>query len=120
MLAATARQLQILGFIANEIAFRGVAPSQREIGVRFGIASTNGVREHLWRLKKKALLEVFYDLTPGERHGLSRAIVVTAEGWKALGREPLAPPPRKESTARIVNVNTGWRCAICRARREAA
>ena len=43
----TERQARILEFIRERIAAEGRPPTVREIGARFSIASTFGVRRHL-------------------------------------------------------------------------
>ena len=52
----TDRQLEVLRFIAAEIEERGYPPTIREIGEALGIASTNGVNDHLKALEKKGFL----------------------------------------------------------------
>jgi repressor LexA len=52
----TDRQLEVLRFIASEIEERGYPPTIREIGEALGIASTNGVNDHLKALEKKGFL----------------------------------------------------------------
>lgn len=52
------RQRQILDYIKAYVAARGFPPTLREIGAKFRIASTNGVREHLLALSKRGLVEV--------------------------------------------------------------
>ena len=52
----THRQQQILDFITDSIETRGMPPTLREIGHRFGISSTNGVNDHLKALEKKGRL----------------------------------------------------------------
>ncbi|GIX45837.1 MAG: LexA repressor [Candidatus Tectimicrobiota bacterium] len=52
----TARQRQILDFIAQVVAATGVPPSLRQIGEALGIRSTNGVRAHLKALEKKGYI----------------------------------------------------------------
>lgn len=54
--AMTDRQKQILDFISSSIAERGYPPTLREIGIHFGIRSTNGVNDHLKALEKKGHL----------------------------------------------------------------
>ena len=49
----TARQRQVYNFISGGILERGVPPTIREIGERFSISSTNGVRSILNALIKK-------------------------------------------------------------------
>ena len=53
----TDRQRDILEFISQSIRERGYPPTLREIGVHFGIRSTNGVNDHLRALEKKGDLE---------------------------------------------------------------
>jgi repressor LexA len=48
----TTRQQAILEFIRETMANRGMPPTMREIGERFGIASTNGVAKHLLALER--------------------------------------------------------------------
>ena len=53
----TDKQRAVLEFIEEHIAARGQPPTVREIGYRFGIRSTNGVRTHLAALIKKGYLK---------------------------------------------------------------
>ena len=53
----TDRQREILDFITQSIRERGYPPTLREIGVHFGIRSTNGVNDHLRALEKKGHLQ---------------------------------------------------------------
>jgi repressor LexA len=52
----TDRQREILEFISQSIRERGYPPTLREIGLQFGIRSTNGVNDHLRALEKKGHL----------------------------------------------------------------
>lgn len=52
----TPRQKKVLAFIELQIEHRGYAPTIREIGTHLGIASTNGVNDHLKALEKKGYL----------------------------------------------------------------
>lgn len=54
--ALTERQSQVLRFIEDLITRRGHSPTIREIGEKFGISSTNGVRTHLSALIRKGYL----------------------------------------------------------------
>lgn len=63
----TDRQAEILAYIVRFRARFGFAPSIREIGEEFGIASTNGVNDHLVALERKGHLT--------RERFLSRAIV---------------------------------------------
>jgi repressor LexA len=51
------RTLEILEFIERFTGQRGFPPTIREIGLEFGIASTNGVRYHLNRLERAGKLK---------------------------------------------------------------
>ena len=53
----TDRQREILEFISQSIEERGYPPTLREIGLHFGIRSTNGVNDHLRALEKKGHLQ---------------------------------------------------------------
>ena len=53
----TPRQEEILKFLRESQQQRGYPPSLREIGQRFRIASTNGVRYHLGVLEKEGFLK---------------------------------------------------------------
>src|SRR6476469_3566272 len=55
--ALTDRQREILDFITQSIRERGYPPTLREIGLHFGIKSTNGVNDHLRALEKKGHLQ---------------------------------------------------------------
>jgi repressor LexA len=55
--ALTDRQREILDFIGQSIRERGYPPTLREIGLHFGIRSTNGVNDHLRALEKKGYLQ---------------------------------------------------------------
>jgi repressor LexA len=52
----TARQREVLEFIAREIARTGISPTVREIGKAMGINSTNGVKDHLRALERHGVL----------------------------------------------------------------
>jgi len=52
----TARQQEIYEFIRDEITDGGAPPTIREIGERFGITSTNGVRAVLTALERKGYI----------------------------------------------------------------
>ena len=51
------RAREILAFIQRSTRERGFPPTIREIGDKFGISSTNGVRYYLHRLEKNGLLK---------------------------------------------------------------
>ncbi|MEW5922599.1 MAG: transcriptional repressor LexA [Candidatus Zixiibacteriota bacterium] len=52
----TRRQREILEYIENMISEVGKSPTIREIGRKFNISSTNGVRAHLEALMKKGYI----------------------------------------------------------------
>ena len=51
------RQADVLDFVVQAIETRGLPPSYREIGDALGIASTNGVSDHVKALIKKGYLK---------------------------------------------------------------
>ena len=55
-LPLTSRQAEILAFIEWYYVENGVAPTLREIGEALGIASTNGVNDHMIALMRKGAL----------------------------------------------------------------
>ncbi|MFL5318185.1 MAG: transcriptional repressor LexA [Myxococcaceae bacterium] len=73
----TDRQLQILNYIVKESELRGFPPTIREIGEEMGIASTNGVNDHLKALERKGYLN------RGEQQ--SRALVASKRARMVLG-----------------------------------
>ncbi|HEX2513417.1 MAG TPA: transcriptional repressor LexA [Chloroflexota bacterium] len=54
--ALTARQRRVLAVIEARLAAEGRPPTLREIGLELGIASTNGVRDHLQALIEKGYI----------------------------------------------------------------
>lgn len=52
----TDRQKAVLEFICESIQDRGYPPTLREIGLKLGIRSTNGVNDHLRALERKGFL----------------------------------------------------------------
>lgn len=76
----TARQRDIYEFIRETVASRGIPPSMREIGARFGIRSTNGVNKHLVSLERAGLI--------ARERGKSRGIAVGG-GRRGLASVPL-------------------------------
>ena len=52
----TDRQRMVLDFICSSIDERGYPPTLREIGMKLGIRSTNGVNDHLRALERKGYL----------------------------------------------------------------
>lgn len=82
-MALTERQAQILEFVTATLKRNGRPPSYREIGRRFGIASTNGVRDHLEALQRKGYLTI------ARRRGIT---LRRDEGIPLLGRVPAGSP----------------------------
>lgn len=82
----TTRQLEVLAFVLDSTARKGMPPTLREIGAHLGITSTNGVNDHLRLLERRGLI-VRSDM-------LSRAVRVTVEGLRALGRLPTYEEPQ--------------------------
>lgn len=64
------RQQAILEFIQETLAERGMPPTLREIGEKFGIRSTNGVDKHLLALERGGHIT--------RERGKSRGIAVTS------------------------------------------
>ncbi len=77
----TDRQRQIFNFISESIRERGIPPTIREIGERFSIRSTNGVRSILNALIKKGYIKK----TPL----VSRGIELADEMFTAVRQLPL-------------------------------
>lgn len=61
----TDREKEILAFIRQQIQAKGFPPSIREIGQRFGIRSTNGVRTALLALERKGQIRRAPNLSRG-------------------------------------------------------
>ncbi|MEA2697801.1 MAG: repressor LexA [Myxococcales bacterium] len=88
----TDRQQEILNFISQSITERGYPPTLREIGLHFGIRSTNGVNDHLRALEKKGFLQ---------REDLkSRALRPVA----MIGASAAAARQREDERANVVEV----------------
>ncbi len=77
----TDRQSRILRYIEGLIVERGHSPTIREIGERFGISSTNGVRTHLTALIRKGYLK--------KQDHISRGLELTRKLISGVGRVPL-------------------------------
>jgi repressor LexA len=75
----TDRQQEIFAFIRFAIDRRGIPPTMREIGEKFGIRSTNGVEGHLAALERGGLIK--------RERGKSRGILV-----RSADRSPVAVP----------------------------
>ncbi|MFH2049485.1 MAG: transcriptional repressor LexA [bacterium] len=77
----TEKQKAVLEFIQQQITDRGNSPTIREIGEKFGIQSTNGVRTHLTALIKKGYLK--------KERFISRGLELTQSLTEGVGRLPL-------------------------------
>lgn len=77
----TDRQRAILEYIRRQVADRGMAPTIREIGRKFAIASTNGVRTHLTALTRKGYIR--------KHDHLSRGLELIDNVVQSIGRVPL-------------------------------
>ena len=82
----TARQRAVLEFIEDKITHSGTSPTIREIGTKFGISSTNGVRLHINALIKKGYLVKDKFLARGLR--LTRSL---GEGFRNLPLVGMVP-----------------------------
>jgi repressor LexA len=77
----TTKQRRIFEYIEGQITQRGHSPTIREIGERFGITSTNGVRTHLTALIRKGYLK--------KQEFISRGIQLTRSLAGRVGRIPV-------------------------------
>lgn len=77
MRALTARQYEVLLFIAWHFSRHGFPPTHLEICAHFGWRSTVAVTDHLRLIENKGYIE----RTPNKSRGLR----ITAEGWSAVG-----------------------------------
>jgi len=93
----TERQQDILEFIRSTVDTRGIPPTMREIGAKFGIRSTNGVEGHLAALERQGLIT--------REKGKSRGVALPSVGRSTvviplLGRvaagSPVLSPENKE------------------------
>lgn len=83
----TSRQQEILNFIQDYVDFNGYPPTYREIGKKFNIASTFGVKRHIDALVKKGFLN--------NSGNLSRTLtlVVNNNPIKKEPKEPIVDIP---------------------------
>lgn len=58
MIGLTERQRLVLDCIHEAIEAHGCPPTQRELGARLGVRSTNGVRQHLHALERKGYIRL--------------------------------------------------------------
>lgn len=74
----TKSRADVLGAIVDSLTTRELPPTLREIGDAVGIASVNGVADHLDRLARDGLIE-------RSGKGIARGLRVTPKGREALG-----------------------------------
>jgi repressor LexA len=67
----TTRQREVLQFIRDEIANRGVPPTRREICDRFNLNSINAAESQLFALQRKGFIALMPRISRGIRvlHG---------------------------------------------------
>lgn len=98
----TARQRQVYDYVRERINQAAQPPTIREIGDRFGISSTNGVRSILNALIKKGYLEKSPAVARGIR--LIKDTLSSAISLAVVGEVPAGQPLTAEEnvTSRIV------------------
>lgn len=91
----TEKQREILSYIAEMLRTTGYPPTIRQIGARFGITSTNGVRTHLRALQKKGYIKRSPYTSRGIEllsHGLKRALTKEVTEVPLVGRVAAGAP----------------------------
>jgi repressor LexA len=91
MKALTARQAEILNFIRQAVAVRGIPPTIAEIASAMGVQSANAIRDHLKALEHKGALE----LIPSTARGIRLAAEISAKvqgGLPIIGRVAAGSP----------------------------
>jgi len=86
----TARQAEILEFIRDEIATRGLPPTVAELAAGMGVNSTNGIRDHLKALARKGAIELIPSASRGIR--LIEARETKNRGLPIVGRVAAGSP----------------------------
>ncbi len=86
----TDKQRAILEFIRQKITQRGHSPTIREIGEKFGISSTNGVRLHLNALIRKGYLRKHPFISRGLE--LTRSLMGEVSRLPLVGSVPAGLP----------------------------
>jgi repressor LexA len=81
----TTRQQQIFDFITQYIRELSKPPTFREIGKRFAIKSTNGVKSLLTAIEKKGFLKVY----PRISRGIQLTTALTEEASNSMLRIPI-------------------------------
>jgi repressor LexA len=93
----TERQQEIYEFIRTTLASKGIPPSMREIGERFGIRSTNGVEGHLAALERSGMII----REPGKSRSIAlhagerMPVTIPVLGRVAAGSPVLSPENRE-------------------------
>jgi repressor LexA len=108
----TERQKEIYEFIRSTIASRGIPPSIREIGGRFGLRSTNGVNKHLAALERSGYITRERWTSRGITlpSGTTTLVTVPLLGRVAAGK-PLLSPENREGECTIDQSLFGFRSA---------
>lgn len=93
----TDRQQEIYSFIRSFSDKRGIPPTLREIGEKFGIRSTNGVEGHLAALERSGLIKRERGKSRGiiTRSGDRETVAVPLLGRVAAGQPVLSPENRE-------------------------
>jgi repressor LexA len=89
------KEEQIYKYIRQEVSRRGLPPTIREIGSRFDISSTNGVRYFLGKLESEGLIERQTRTARGIKV-IEKDIEVTGKSIPILGRVPAGDPSFSE------------------------
>ena len=104
MIDLSQRQSDVLDFVVQAIESRGLPPSYREIGDALGIASTNGVSDHVKALIKKGYLK---KLEGGS--GKARGLQLTAKSRSMHASDnPPARRPRLDNVGQHGRASIGW------------
>lgn len=82
------RQRDVVDFICSTVSQRGIPPTYREIGDALGIASTNGVADHVKALIRKGYIRK----VGGSPGGVARGIQLTAKA-RSVRRSAVVPVP---------------------------
>lgn len=82
------RQRDVVDYICSTVAQRGIPPTYREIGDALGIASTNGVADHVKALIRKGYLRK----VGGAVGGVARGIQLTPKA-RSVRRSAVVPIP---------------------------
>ncbi|MEW6693985.1 MAG: transcriptional repressor LexA [Pseudomonadota bacterium] len=94
----TARQREVLAFIAASVRERGAPPTRAEIAQAFGFRSPNAAEAHLRALARKGVVQ----LLEGSARGI-RLLAPAAAAADAAEASP-AEPPHGEPTAALLQL----------------